>query len=346
MLSFLKHFELAYISSVNKEWYDLCKRQEIWFTSFLAVSTANRPPARVCHTSAILDDKIYIIGGHTPSPDNAYIRNVLEDIWCYDINGRKWTSINSNTDLPLTESNGVVYKRKWYMFGGFGGDSVWRRVCRVYSFDFDTNEFKIFHEPKGLETSPPPRSVHSVCLYNDLIYIYGGWDSRKCFNDLWSLDVEQKKWTKVEYVQSDETTKVTPPATRYHAVAVYGDYMYICTGFLMDGHCNEMYRFHFINRTWEIVNTKGEAPSGRSRSRAVVYKDRMYLLGGFNMQRRSSLGDFYEFNFKTHTWKRVYASNIPTISQHSFDLYGNTIFTFGGFHEKARNSLYAIKLTG
>lgn len=58
------------------------------------------------------------------------------------------------------------------MFGGFGGDSVWRRVCRVYSFDFDTNEFKIFHEPKGLETSPPPRSVHSVCLYNDLIYMY------------------------------------------------------------------------------------------------------------------------------------------------------------------------------
>lgn len=55
--------------------------------------------------------------------------------------------------------------------------------------------------------------------------------------------------------------------------------------------------YRVVNRTWEIVNTKGEAPSGRSRSRAVVYKDRMYLLGGFNMQRRSSLGDFYEFNF-------------------------------------------------
>jgi predicted ester cyclase len=45
------------------------------------------------------------------------------------------------------------------------------------------------------------------------------------------------------------------------------------------------------------VATKGDKPSGRSRSRAVVHNDRLYLLGGFNMHTKKSFADFYEFNF-------------------------------------------------
>ena len=46
---------------------------------------------------------------------------------------------------------------------------------------------------------------------------------------------------------------------------------------------------------WSVVKVTGTAPSGRSRAKAVVYYNKMYVFGGWD--RKNYFSDLYEFNF-------------------------------------------------
>jgi hypothetical protein len=96
---------------------------------------------------------------------------------------------------------------------------------------------------------------------------------------------------------------------------------------------------------WRILETAGDRPTPRTRSRAVVFQDKMYLLGGVS---NAFVKDFlYEFDFKTCKWKKMQpAANIRGVAQTDPVIYKDLLVFFGGSgpEERVSDSMFALKI--
>ncbi|TDH68635.1 hypothetical protein CCR75_000937 [Bremia lactucae] len=93
----------------------------------------------------------------------------------------------------------------------------------------------------------------------------------------------------------------------------------------------EMYEFNFVTKEWAVVVADGVAPCQRRSHSAVVYKDSLFVFGGYDGDRR--LNDFYSYNFLTQTWTNVFvnAGHQPTSRYgHAAVVYDNAMYVFGG----------------
>lgn len=93
------------------------------------------------------------------------------------------------------------------------------------------------------------------------------------------------------------------------------------------------------------METGGTPPCPRTRSRGVVYQDKMYLLGGVST---CFLKDFlYEFDFKTCKWKKMeFVSNIRGVGQTEPIIYKDLLVFFGGSgpEQRVSDALFALKI--
>lgn len=100
-----------------------------------------------------------------------------------------------------------------------------------------------WHEIKFPQNTslPLPRYQHSAVISGKNMIIFGGKYKHQKLNDVWCLDTESYKWTKVETIG-------TTPSPRYgHVACCVGKYMIIWGGFSLNievnlnGYTNEVY---------------------------------------------------------------------------------------------------------
>lgn len=71
---------------------------------------------------------------------------------------------------------------------------------------------------------------------------------------------------------------------------------------------NELWRFDFKKTKWQKINSK-LTPPGRRSHKAIVYKDKMYMFGGFA---EKPMNDFWQFDFETMQWAQLeLKGNLP-----------------------------------
>jgi len=51
------------------------------------------------------------------------------------------------------------------------------------------SETKTWTKEKEVGDIPPPRGGHSAVAWNNYLFVFGGFNGRKYFNDLYSLDI-------------------------------------------------------------------------------------------------------------------------------------------------------------
>jgi N-acetylneuraminic acid mutarotase len=327
----------------------LCSDQSLWKGRFLEAETLQRNPSqggspppseRLWCSSVVLNDKMYVYGGHTTRGTSNLINNVKNDLYEYDLVTRKWTPLEHC--MPgKTEHKCVVHKDTLYFIGGYNG------------YDYTNDMFKYDTVTK---TSSPvdyansasaftPRSALTAVVWNGKLYTFGGWNgfSKKWFNDLHQFDFETREWK--EIVAKGEV----PPQRTSHSAVVYNNSMYIFAGFSGENYMNDLYEFNFITQTWTNITEQGigKRPAPRSRFCAAVYGQHMYLLGGWN--KVSYFDDFYSYNFVTKEWTQICNENfsIPGISQYAISVFNNFLYVFGGFCAKTKeciNRLYIYNL--
>lgn len=97
------------------------------------------------------------------------------DFYSFHLQEQKWNLILGNggtVPSPRDRHCAIAYNNSFYIFGGFDGTS---RVNDFYEFDFTTmmwNEI-VF---SGHAAPPSPRHSHSVVLYMDSMFVFGGYD--------------------------------------------------------------------------------------------------------------------------------------------------------------------------
>eukprot|EP01039_Chlorochromonas_danica_P005894 gene5894-6490_t len=144
--------------------------------------------------------------------------------------------------------------------------------------------------------APCQRSLHAGAVWKDHFIVFGGYDGQRRVNDLYLFDFKSSVWTLLSNLNA-------PSARDRHVAVVHENALYIFGGFDGVARVNDLHAFDLENHEWHQVHaTTGEPPTPRHSHAAVVYRDSMFVFGGYDGSYRC---DFHAFNFQTRAWRLV-----------------------------------------
>jgi len=155
--------------------------------------------------------------------------------------------------------------------------------------------------------------------------VYGGYTGTKTFNDMYSFDFVESRWTEIKY-QSP-----APPASYLCSVAGHKDSLYVYGG--DSDRMASVWKFSFENNTWGELKGQGRIPEKRFGHSAVVYEDSMYIFGG---QTKSGvyLNELWEYSLATNQWSINIniAPNSPPPARytHATTMMDKCMYVYGG----------------
>lgn len=170
----------------------------IWHCWTAPETTGNIPLARDGHTACIWKNYMFIFGGYEEDSDN-----FARSVYYLDLTKMHWSYVYSTGIQPADRDfhTTVCIKDKIYLFGGRGTASYREAVfgnIETYSpilWCFDPVTFT-WCKPKVSGDIPFGRRSHSAFVYNDKMYIFGGYNAlqRTHFNDLYEFNPESNTW--------------------------------------------------------------------------------------------------------------------------------------------------------
>eukprot|EP01031_Cornospumella_fuschlensis_P037260 gene37260-45234_t len=165
-------------------------------------------------------------------------------------------------------------------------------------------------EPRVDSALPCQRSLHAGAVWKDSFVIFGGYDGSRRVNDLYSYNFKENMWRQLN-------SSHAPCARDRHVAVVYEDSLYIFGGFDGTSRVNDLHRYNFITNTWYDLNPppphahahtnpphtyEAPTPSPRHSHSAVVYRDSMYVFGGYDGAYKN---DFHALAFASNSWRPV-----------------------------------------
>lgn len=269
------------------------------FNSTSSNNAIQFPCPRSLHAGCLWGDKLLVFGGY-----DGHSR--LNDIYSYNFTSGRWNRLETRDGFqptPRDRHSAVVYENYFIIFGGFDGLSN-LRVNSLYQYDI--RAFK-WQEMLTTGTIPSPRHSHLSIVYQDAMYIFGGYDGNYC-NDLTRLDLKTKVWSLV-------TTTGECPSGRYrNSCVVYRDVMIVHGGHDGSMHLPDTYIFNFSTSVWTQVIAAGVIPPPRDSHCAVVFNNIMYIFGGSNGR---AMGDFHALDLSSFTWQSVSHSHSSMLPPYS-----------------------------
>ena len=258
--------------------------------------SSSSPSARSLHASAVWRDQMFIFGGY----DGTSRRN---DFYSFHFKHKMWTRIdervghsplqgdsNANANdaqhlfpniihgqvhgqppSPRDRHSAVVYGNGFYVFGGFDGHA---RVNDLYKYDIDENVWSRII-PSTMSTGiPTPRHSHSAVVYQNAMYIFGGYDGSYSCN-VYKYDFLNNVWTSVNTVGRI-------PRARYRATCVvFNDTMIIHGGHDGTKHLSDTHVLDMNTKCWtSLANVRGTTPFPRDSQVGFLYDNAMYIYGG------------------------------------------------------------------
>ena len=169
-----------------------------------ATNSTEKPLARSQHVAQTTPkgDRLFVFGGH-------HTQNTrLNDTWIFMIKELEWRRIggkpamnNQESDIgapcPRANMGSCVFNGKVIIFGGHGGINFERKNFNdMHMFDFETETWS---KVNAVNAGPEGRGGCSVFARpeesGDKVFVYGGWNAEKQFNEIWSLDLTKMEWT-------------------------------------------------------------------------------------------------------------------------------------------------------
>ncbi|KAF8438545.1 hypothetical protein L210DRAFT_3404108 [Boletus edulis BED1] len=241
------------------------------------------PPCRA-HTATLVDRKIVIFGGGQGPDyyDSTYIIDTTTRRWfspTFPAQGQPQPEKDPLHPAPRRAHTAVLYNGKIYVFGGGNGltalNDLWTLdVSRLdLSLRGATGEgLKWTH----IETKhgPAPRGYHTANLVGSVMVIVGGSDGRECFSDVWCLNLESLKWTRVSLTLSHRRLS--------HTSTQVGSYLFIIGGHDGTNYSSQILFYNLVNLQYEPRAVWGKPPSSRGYHVTIVADSRLFVFGGFN----------------------------------------------------------------
>jgi len=182
-------------------------------------------------------------------------------------------------------------------------------------------------------TPPSARSLHAAAVLNGVMYVFGGYDGVQRVNTFHAYSFAEKRWSPV--LPASNTSHCPSPRDRHVAFA-FGNSFYVHGGFDGTSRVSDCWGFDFSSMTWrEVAVLAGRPPSPRHSHAAVVYRQSVYIFGGYDGSYKS---DLHEFDFNLCQWSVVPAAGRRPRSRYRATavVHKNMMILFGG-HDGTRH---------
>lgn len=154
---------------------------------------------------------------------------------------------------------------------------------------------------------PQSRSGHTCSLHkNRFLYVFGGFDGSSCFDDLYVLDLETRRWRQIEAGGDRPSGRASHSAVTDELTGA----MYIFGGSGSHfGYTNkrDLSEFCFETECWRLLsNPMEDTPSARYGQSMVAYELGLYIWGGTHGTNYPT--DMYRFDLCSLQWEFVVTS--------------------------------------
>lgn len=199
----------------------------------------------------------------------------------------------------------------------------------------ESSGWSVVETTRGMAGGAPPRerSLHTAAMLNGCMLVFGGYDGQSRVNDFHSYSFADKRWSPV--LASSNSGRPPSPRDRHVSVA-HGNSFYVQGGFDGTSRVSDFFGFDFSSMTWrEITASSGRAPSPRHSHAAVVWRNSMFVYGGYDGSYKS---DLHEFEFDTNIWRAVPAAGRRPRARYRATcvVHKNSMILFGG-HDGTRH---------
>lgn len=221
----------------------------------------------------------------------------------------------------------------------------------LHEFCLDTAEWRVLHpgchphEARG-QALPKPRRHASMVVHGRSLYVYGGFDvDDNVLPDLWEFRVDSGAWFPIPLTSPSpqfgfpmdgmsSRRPQLPLGRAEHTAIVEGSRMIVFGGYDGKKKLNDTYVFNFATLQWYRPSAADcNAPSRRCKHSAVLYKRKMYVVGGFQFYDGDNYAftDMHVLDLDTFSWSKLQMSRCPEALQgHKAVVCGDSMFIIGG----------------
>lgn len=236
------------------------------------------------------------------------------------------------SELPLELR---VYPLQWMTVAEL---NVAALVCKDWAYTIHRSQSLWkgqFHKIEA-RNAPPVRVCHGALAHRDSLVVYGGHVPSEqgdfitsVRSDLWEYNIASHEWKKI--CNFEPLTETSP--------ILYNDKMYIFGGFINSWRTSTIVEYDFITKKYTKTSTEdnqtvaaGAPPKGRSAYSAVVYKNCMYIYGGWDGH--ESMNDIHCYNLDTKQWvqqEQVPNTVAPCVRSHCAWVWNDAMYVWGGY---------------
>ncbi|MDC7124338.1 MAG: kelch repeat-containing protein [Spirochaetales bacterium] len=245
------------------------------------------------------------------------------------ITTRAWSEETSAADWSSRKRfQSVVYNDKIWVLGGYGNSS---------------NLNDVWNSSDGASWSKATDSADwigrygfSSVVFNNQIWVMGGYGNSSNLNDVWNSS-DGASWSKA-------TDSADWSARQGLSSVVYNDKIWILGGYNNSTYYNDVWSSS-NGTTWTKIvdNTESDSMwSARGYFQCVVFKDKLWVLGGCNSDSYSQNDIWYSSNGQE--WNKVDTtdteSNPMWTSRMKFQciVYNDKLWVLGGYYYDSDNS--------
>jgi N-acetylneuraminic acid mutarotase len=274
---------------------------------------ASMPTARQSLGVAVVDGKIYAIGGETSWGKYLAVNEM------YDPASNTWTTMKPIPDVK-TDFGIASYGDKIYCFGGSNlmGNDGYLPTATSFVYDTKTDLWT------KIASMPTARMDLTANIVNGQIYLIGGaiygQGGAVTVNSNEVYDISTNSWT---------TGNPIPVATQYYVSNVINGKIYIIGGYTNEATSNTMQIYDPVSNSWASKPGQWHQGSGVALTSGIYAPEKLYQLGG---------NDIFPYNYNTvydpltNSWSD--AAPMPTArGQLGVAFVNDLIYAIGGTGE-------------
>jgi len=283
----------------------------------------------------VFRDQLWLLGGWFNS-----FEAPPRDVW-NSTDGERWTLVQKDapwkhSDLPMSL---VFQDRMWMMGGWYNGRLPGHSASSEVWSSTDGVRWEQVAERAGWT----PRLAAAAVEFQGKMWILGGTenyyfgDKNSLKNDVWS-STDGKQWQQV--------TQHAPWSPRaYHQAAVLGDRLYVFGG------GNYVPEYWALNDVWSSadgVTWRQETAAAPWKPRlwfsSVVYRNRMWVLGGWSNQPSRNWADVWH-SANGKDWQQLH-SKVSWKERHEHSAYvlKDKIWIAGGHAQPLSSEVWSLQL--
>ena len=283
----------------------------------------------------VFRDRLWLLGGWLDS-----FSAPPRDVW-NSPDGKEWKLIEAaapwkHSDLPMTL---VFEDRMWIMGGWYNGRLPGHSASNEVWWSKDGTHW----EQATARAGWSPRLASGAVVFKGRMWVLGGiedyyfGDARSLKNDIWS-SADGKEW-KLETAEAPWSPRA------YHAAVVHNDRIWVLGG----GNYTPTYRAEndvwssSDGVHWEQVVDRAPWPA-RLWSSSVVYRDRLWVIGGWSNNPSRNWGDVW-YSRDGKDWKELKSKAIwKERHEHSTWVFQDRIWVGGGHAMPLSNEVWSLEV--